>query len=66
MNAPALRALGTAGAALALAAHLAAGLDATQLALHNIGRGAREEDLLFRRRITGHYRAPARPARTVP
>ena len=28
----------------------------TPLILHNIGRGAEEEDLLFRHRILGHYR----------
>lgn len=28
----------------------------TPLILHNIGRGTREEDLLFEYRITGHYR----------
>ncbi|MCX2581984.1 DUF1287 domain-containing protein, partial [Klebsiella pneumoniae] len=26
------------------------------LILHNIGRGAQEEDILFSYRITGHYR----------
>lgn len=28
------------------------------LVLHNIGRGAQEEDILFRFRIIGHYRLP--------
>jgi uncharacterized protein len=28
----------------------------TPLIIHNIGRGAREEDILFEYRITGHYR----------
>ena len=28
----------------------------TPLIIHNIGRGAREEDILFDHRITGHYR----------
>lgn len=28
------------------------------LVLHNIGRGAQEEDILFRFQITGHYRIP--------
>jgi uncharacterized protein YijF (DUF1287 family) len=31
----------------------------TPLIVHNIGAGAREEDLLFRYRIIGHYRFPA-------
>ena len=31
----------------------------TPLVVHNIGAGAREEDLLFRFRILGHYRLPA-------
>ena len=31
----------------------------TPLIVHNIGAGAREEDLLFRYTITGHYRMPA-------
>ena len=31
----------------------------TPLVVHNIGAGAREEDLLFRYRILGHYRLPA-------
>jgi uncharacterized protein YijF (DUF1287 family) len=29
------------------------------LVLHNIGRGTQEEDILFRFKITGHYRIPA-------
>ncbi len=29
------------------------------LILHNIGRGTREEDMLFDHRITGHYRWPS-------
>lgn len=33
----------------------------TPLVIHNIGAGAREEDLLFRYRIIGHYRLPASP-----
>ncbi|MCX6997690.1 MAG: DUF1287 domain-containing protein [Kiritimatiellaeota bacterium] len=42
-------------------------VQATPLVIHNIGRGAREEDLLFRFTITGHYRPsktenPAPPA----
>jgi uncharacterized protein YijF (DUF1287 family) len=36
----------------------------TPLIIHNIGSGAREEDLLFRYAITGHFRPPA--ARAVP
>lgn len=32
------------------------------LVLHNIGAGAREEDILFRYTIIGHYRLPAAPA----
>jgi uncharacterized protein YijF (DUF1287 family) len=28
--------------------------------VHNIGSGAREEDILFRFRIIGHYRLPER------
>jgi uncharacterized protein YijF (DUF1287 family) len=30
----------------------------TPLVIHNIGAGAREEDILFRYAITGHYRPP--------
>jgi uncharacterized protein YijF (DUF1287 family) len=30
--------------------------DGTPLVLHNIGRGTREEDILFQYKITGHYR----------
>jgi uncharacterized protein YijF (DUF1287 family) len=29
------------------------------LAVHNIGSGAREEDILFRCSVIGHYRLPA-------
>lgn len=36
--------------------------DGTPLILHNIGRGAQEEDILFKFEITGHYRLP-KPAR---
>lgn len=32
------------------------GTDGTPLILHNIGRGAQEEDILFAYPITGHYR----------
>ena len=32
------------------------GADGAPLALHNIGRGTQEEDILFRYRIIGHYR----------
>ncbi len=32
----------------------------TPLVVHNIGAGAREEDILFRYRIIGHYRLPPR------
>ena len=32
---------------------------ATPLIIHNIGAGAREEDILFRHTIIGHYRLPA-------
>ena len=31
-------------------------LSGTPLIIHNIGRGTREEDILFDHRITGHYR----------
>ncbi len=31
-------------------------LGATPLIIHNIGRGTREEDILFDHKITGHYR----------
>ena len=34
----------------------------TPLVIHNIGAGAREEDILFRYTIIGQYRLPARPA----
>ncbi len=38
-------------------------MDGTPLVIHNIGAGAREEDILFRYRIIGWYRLPAdRPA----
>ena len=30
--------------------------------IHNIGAGAREEDMLFRYAVTGHYRLPPPPA----
>jgi uncharacterized protein YijF (DUF1287 family) len=33
----------------------------TPLVVHNIGVGAREEDILFRYTIIGHYRLPALP-----
>jgi uncharacterized protein len=32
----------------------------TPLVVHNIGSGAREEDILFRFRVIGHYRLPSR------
>ena len=31
-------------------------LEGTPLAIHNIGSGAREEDILFKYKIIGHYR----------
>lgn len=31
---------------------------AVPLVLHNIGAGTREEDILFRYAVIGHYRAP--------
>jgi uncharacterized protein YijF (DUF1287 family) len=34
----------------------------TPLVVHNIGAGAREEDILFRHTIIGHYRMPAASA----
>ena len=34
----------------------------TPLVVHNIGAGAREEDILFRYTIIGHYRMPAAAA----
>jgi uncharacterized protein YijF (DUF1287 family) len=34
----------------------------TPLVVHNIGSGAREEDILFRHTIIGHYRMPAADA----
>jgi uncharacterized protein len=37
----------------------------TPLIVHNIGRGARIEDMLFAYRITGHYRYPAQGASAV-
>jgi uncharacterized protein YijF (DUF1287 family) len=33
--------------------------DGARYVIHNIGAGAREEDILFRYRIIGHYRLPA-------
>jgi uncharacterized protein YijF (DUF1287 family) len=33
-------------------------LEGTPLIIHNIGAGAREEDILFRHGIIGHYRLP--------
>jgi uncharacterized protein YijF (DUF1287 family) len=36
--------------------------DGTPLILHNIGRGAREEDILFAYPMTGHYRIGAKEA----
>lgn len=38
----------------------------TPLTVHNIGRGAREEDVLSAYPLTGHYRPPAPEARTPP
>jgi uncharacterized protein len=38
----------------------------TPLIIHNIGAGAREEDILFRFGIIGHYRPPAAGASAVP
>lgn len=35
----------------------------TPLIVHNIGRGTREEDILFDYKITGHYRPKALPQR---
>jgi uncharacterized protein len=35
---------------------------AVPLVLHNIGAGTREEDILFRYTVIGHYRAPPPPA----
>jgi uncharacterized protein YijF (DUF1287 family) len=35
--------------------------DGTPLVVHNIGAGAREEDILFRYTIIGHYRLPTLP-----
>ena len=35
---------------------------AAPLVVHNIGAGAREEDILFRYTIIGHYRMPAAAA----
>ncbi len=34
---------------------------ATPLVIHNVGAGAREEDFLFRYKLTGHYRLPQSP-----
>jgi len=36
----------------------------TPLVVHNIGSGAREEDILFRFTLIGHYRLPPAPAPT--
>ena len=36
--------------------------EGTPLAVHNIGSGAREEDILFRFTVIGHYRLPAAAA----
>lgn len=36
--------------------------DGVPLVIHNIGAGAREEDILFRYTIIGHYRMPPPPA----
>ena len=36
------------------------------LIIHNIGRGAREENILFAYRITGHYRPRLRPVVQAP
>jgi uncharacterized protein YijF (DUF1287 family) len=36
----------------------------TPLVVHNIGAGAREEDILFRFTVIGHYRLPPAPAVT--
>ena len=38
----------------------------TPLIIHNIGRGTREEDILFDHRITGHYRPKLGPAAMAP
>ncbi|MGN6151907.1 MAG: DUF1287 domain-containing protein [Lysobacteraceae bacterium] len=38
----------------------------TPLILHNIGHGAREDDILFAYPITGHYRPRLPPATTAP
>jgi uncharacterized protein YijF (DUF1287 family) len=35
------------------------GPDGTPLILHNIGKGAQEEDILFAYPMTGHYRIGA-------
>ncbi len=32
--------------------------DGTPLVIHNIGRGAKEENSLFRFQLTGHFRLP--------
>lgn len=34
----------------------------TPRAVHNIGSGAKEEDILFQYTIIGHYRLPSPPA----
>lgn len=36
----------------------------TPLVVHNIGAGVREEDILFRYTVIGHYRLPPQPAAT--
>ena len=36
--------------------------DGTPFVVHNIGAGAREEDILFRYTVIGHYRLPPAPA----
>jgi len=40
-------------------------VDGTPFVVHNIGLGAREEDILFRYTIIGHYRMPPPPAAAV-
>ena len=39
--------------------------DGTPLVLHNIGRGAQEEDILFAYPMTGHYRIGKDQARRL-
>ncbi len=41
---------------IALVSHFASADGARPLCIHNIGAGARLEDILFRYRLTGHYR----------